>query len=286
MAKNSNPKKPAAPQTLKLERDGAVQWIRLNRPDAKNGITDEMRLELTDALGEADSDAGVRAIVITGEGRAFCVGADLASASAAAADSSSSATPQGSPEGSLVMDYRGSSDGYRRLFATYWELRTPVVSAVNGTVAGIGWMMALLADLVVAAEGARWIHVFAERGMAPHAGDPYFLRRILPFHALNEIAFLRERFTSEDLHRWGAVNRLVPEADLIGTAKELADQLAAGPTRSLGEAKRLYRRSLDSDMTTAFLEEDASLALLSQTHDRKEGVQSLMEGRQAKFEGR
>ena len=160
-----------------------------------------------------------------------------------------------------------------------------MVSAVTGTVAGAGWMLALLADLVVAAEGARWTHVFARRGMIPHAGDPYFLPRIIPFHRLNEIAMLSEPVTSETLATWGVVNRCVAADAVLPTAMGLAAQLAAGPTRSLGMTKRLYRRSLDSDMLTAFEEERTAQALISTTHDRREGVLSLVERRPAEFTG-
>ncbi len=263
---------PDSTDNLLLNQDGGTLWVRLNRPDAKNGITDAMRLELIEVFNDADRDSSVRAIVVTGEGKAFCSGADLS-------DSKPLQT------GGLLMEYRGLTDGYRELFKTYWELRTPVVSAVNGTVAGVGWMLALLADMVVAAKDARWIHVFASRGMAPHAGDPYFLRRVIPFHILNEIYMMRERYVSQDLHKWGCVNRLVEPDEVESTAKEITDRLATGPTRSLGEGKQLYRSSLDSDMLTAFKDEDSSLALLSETTDRKEGVASLMEGREPDFKG-
>ena len=260
--------------TLLLTREDAVLWIRLNRPDHGNGIDPQMCVELRAAFPEADADPTVRAIVVTGVGTDFCTGADLA------------ATPAPSPGGTVpLLDYRRNMAIYQDLFRAYWELETPVVSAVNGTIAGAGWMLALLADLVVAAEGARWIHVFARRGMVPHAGDPFFLPRILPFHKLNEAALTGERFTSETLHEWGAVNRLVPVDEVEATARALAVKLADGPTRSLGQTKRLYRRSLVSDMATSFAEEAAATALVSQTHDRIEGVQSLLEGRRADFTG-
>ena len=264
----------AEPTTLLLTREDAVLWIRLNRPQHGNGIDQVMRTELRATLEDADADRGVRAIVVTGVGKDFCTGADLA---AGPGTSSGGTVP--------LLDYRRSLAPYQELFRVYWELETPVVSAVNGTIGGAGWMLGLLADLVVAAEGARWIHIFARRGMTPHAGDPFFLPRILPFHKLNEVALTGERFTSEDLHEWGAVNRLVPGDKVEETARELAVKLAAGPTRSLGQTKRLYRRSLVSDMATCFAEEAAATALLSQTHDRIEGVQSFIEGRRAVFTG-
>jgi 2-(1,2-epoxy-1,2-dihydrophenyl)acetyl-CoA isomerase len=258
--------------TLIPQREGGVLWLRLNRPQARNGIDSVMRDELEAALADADRDRDVRAIVVAGSGPDFCVGADLAAANG---------TEPRNP-----LDYRAPMIPYQNLFRQLWELETPVVSAVRGRVAGIGWLLALLADLVVASESAKWTHVFTRRGMTPHAGDPFFLPRILPFHVLNEIALLGDTITSADLHRWGAVNRLVADEAVDKTAAELAGRLAAGPTLSLGQARRLYRRSLVSDMTTAFAEESAAIAMLSATSDRAEGVTALLEGRRPKFTGR
>ena len=107
----------------------------------------------------------------------------------------------------------------------------------------------------------------------------------IPFHRLNEIALLSDTLTSDTLAEWGLINRLVPADEVESTAAELANRLAEGPTRSLGLTKRLYRRSLVSDMATSFAEEANATALLSQTQDRMEGVQALIEGRPAKFTG-
>jgi 2-(1,2-epoxy-1,2-dihydrophenyl)acetyl-CoA isomerase len=262
--------------TLALDLSGPVLWVRLDRPDARNGIDVVMRDELASVLSAVDRDAEVRALVVTGQGRDFCTGADL--------------MPGGGGERAAhrpdnILDYRRAVRPYQDLFRAYWELETPVVSAVNGTVAGAGWLLALLADLVVAAAGVRWTHVFARRGMVPHAGDPFFLPRVLPFHRLSEAALLSDTLTSETLHEWGAVNRLVPAEDVEETARELAERLAAGPTRSLGLTKRLYRRALESDMATAFAEEATATALVTQTADRQEGVRALLEGRAARFTG-
>jgi 2-(1,2-epoxy-1,2-dihydrophenyl)acetyl-CoA isomerase len=211
-------------------------------------------------------------MVITGAGRDFCTGADALGSNDAIAETS-------------PLDYRWRTADYNELFLALWETELPVVSAVNGTVAGAGWLLALLADLVVAVEGARWTHVFVRRGMIPHAGDPYFLPRIIPLHRLNELALLGEPTTSEVLHDWGVVNRVVSSDDVLPTAMGFAQRLADGPTRSIGIAKRLYRRSLDSDVVTAFEEERAGLALISTTTDRIEGLQSFVEGRPPEFTG-
>jgi 2-(1,2-epoxy-1,2-dihydrophenyl)acetyl-CoA isomerase len=265
---------------LVVEMDGAVQRVQLNRPEQRNAIDNDTCLALTEVFRAASQDRRVRSMLVTGVGRDFCTGGGP---NAPTPDSAAAAATAEPPP--ALLDYRWGTHLFQNLFAAYWEVEKPVVSAVNGTVAGAGWMLALLADLVVAAEGARWTHVFTRRGMIPHAGDPYFLPRVLPFHFLNEVAMLGDTVRSEDLHRVGAVNRLVPQADVEATATELARRLAEGPTRSLGQAKRLYRRSLETDMRTAFGEETAAATMLTTTHDRSEGVLALMEGRPAVFTG-
>lgn len=264
---------------LVVEMDGAVQRVRLNRPEQRNAIDNDTCVALTECFRAASQDRAVRAVLVTGTGRDFCTGGG---ANAPKSDASSAGADMPEP---TLLDYRWGTHLFQNLFAAYWELEKPVVSAVNGTVAGAGWMLALLADLVVAAEGARWTHVFTKRGMIPHAGDPFFLPRVLPFHFLNEIAFLGDTVRSEDLHRVGAVNRLVAADAVDATAREIAGRLADGPTLSLGQAKRLYRRSLETDMRTAFAEETAAATMLTTTHDRNEGVLSFMEGRPTRFTG-
>jgi 2-(1,2-epoxy-1,2-dihydrophenyl)acetyl-CoA isomerase len=264
-----------SPETLLFEPDGAVLWVRLNRPDARNGINHVMCAELQQTFSDVDEDPEIRAMVLTGQGRDFCTGGDIMPAGGkTAADRPPS-----------VLDYRRAVRPFQNVFKAYWEMQTPVVSAVNGTIAGAGWMLALLADLVVAAEGARWTHVFSRRGMVPHAGDPFFLPRVIPFHKLNEAMLLSDALTSETLAEWGCVNRLVPAEQVDETAGELARRVAAGPTRSLGISKQLYRRSLTNTMETMFYEEGDATALLTQTSDRIEGVKALMEGRPAEFTG-
>jgi 2-(1,2-epoxy-1,2-dihydrophenyl)acetyl-CoA isomerase len=259
---------------FEVEVHGAVTVLRLARPERRNGIDIPTAAWLSDFFTAAMTDRAVRAIVVTGTGRDFCTGADLGAASAAA-----------NPAELSPLDYRYATEDYRRAFQALWEIEKPVVSAVNGTVAGAGWLLALLADLVVADASARWTHVFARRGMVPHAGDPYFLPRIIPFHRLNELALLSDPVTSEVLHGWGIVNRLADADAVLPTAMELAGRLAEGPTRTLGLTKRLYRRSLASDMASSFEEERAATALIATTADRKEGVVSMLEGRPAAFTG-
>jgi len=256
---------------MRIEADGGVRIVHLERAARRNAIDDESALTLTDFFLRANRDSEIRAVVLTGTGRDYCTGADVVS----------------SPDLPVLtpLDYRFGTDIYRSLFKALWEVERPVVSAVNGTVAGAGWTYALIADLVVADRAARWTHVFSRRGMVPHAGDPYFLPRIIPFHRLNEIALLSDQLTSADLEKWGLLNRVVDAEQVLPTALELAHRLAAGPTRSLGLTKSLYRRSLSVDLDTSFELERAATALISTTEDRKEGVRSFVEGRPANFTG-
>ncbi len=256
---------------IAVHHDDGITKVTLARPQRRNAIDVDTARELTALLFNANTDSGIRAIVVTGTDRDFCTGADAVS-------------DPNAPR-PTTLDYRYATEDYRRLFQALWEVEKPVVSAVNGTVAGAGWMLALLADLVVAREDARWTHVFNRRGMVPHAGDPYFLARIIPFHRLNEIAMLGDSVTSKDLYEWGIVNRCVTDGEVMPTAMDLARRLAQGPTRTLGLTKRLYRRSLTSDMATAFEDERNATALISTTADRLEGVQSFVDGRPPNFIG-
>lgn len=257
---------------MTVEMDANVALLRLDRPKRRNAIDLDTCRAMTRFVEDARMDPAIRAVLVTGVEDSFCTGADAVRSN----DVIKASNP---------LDYRWMMSDYNALFLALWETDVPVVSAVNGRVAGAGWLLALLADLVVAAEGVRWSHVYLKRGMVPHAGDPYFLPRLLPMQRINEIAMLGDPVTSETLHGWGVVNRVVPAEEVLSTALELAQRLASGPTRSIGMAKRLYRRSLDSDVTTAFEEERAALALISTTSDRLEGVQSFIEGRPPEFTG-
>jgi 2-(1,2-epoxy-1,2-dihydrophenyl)acetyl-CoA isomerase len=256
---------------LRIEYEGTVAVVRLERPQRRNAIDRDSAIELTDFLQGATTDRRVRAILITGQGRDFCTGADVVGDRGAEAPS--------------PLDYRYATEPFRQLFRALWEVEKPAVSAVNGTVAGAGWMLALLADLVVASNEARWTHVFSRRAMVPHAGDPYYLSRIIPFHRLNELALLSDPVSSSQLHDWGIVNRAVAPDDVFPIAMELAARLAAGPTRTLGLTKQLYRRSMSSDLSTAFDQERSATALISTTADRAEGMRSFVEGRPPNFIG-
>ncbi|NYE19659.1 enoyl-CoA hydratase/isomerase family protein [Microbacterium immunditiarum] len=250
--------------------DGIATLTLDRRPH--NAITTETAVALAEFFRSAAERSDVRVVLLTAAGPIFCAGADIGDMSGIAERT--------------TLDYRNGYTAHTKLFEAMWETEVPVISAVGGKVAGIGWMLALLADLVVADQDVRWTHTFTRRGMVPHAGDPYFLTRLIPFRRLMEISLLSDGVSGSTLEEWGIVNRAVPADAVVATARELAERLAVGPTRSLGMTKQLYRRALDLPIQAALTDERASVALIATTHDRAEGLAAFVEGRPPVFLGR
>lgn len=259
------------PEGLNIRIADGVAVLTLDRPSQRNAIDEDSAWAYATFFREANTNPEVRAIVVTSTGRDFSVGGGP------------SRNPAPPPR--TTLDYRFVSRPHIEMFRAMWELEKPVVSGVNGTVAGVGWLLALLADLVVAARGSRWTHVFVRKVMIPHAGDSFYLPRIIPFHRLNEIALLGDAVTADTLSDWGLINRLVDADQVFETAMDLARRMAAQPTRSLGLAKRHYRRSLEADYNTMLREEMAGQALNTTTADRDELATALREGRAPAFKG-
>ncbi|MDX3522845.1 enoyl-CoA hydratase/isomerase family protein [Streptomyces scabiei] len=253
--------------------DNAVSWITLNRPEAMNALTPDQRDHLIRLLSDASGDPAVRAVVITATGRGFCTGADLRGASAGGERVA----------GDVARTIRL---GAQRLVAAVLDCEKPVIAAVNGTAAGLGAHLALACDLVLAAEEARFIEVFVRRGLVPDGGGAYLLPRLVGLHRAKELMFFGDALSAADAERLGLVNRVVPAADLEKTAREWAARLAAGPTRALALTKHLVNTSLDADRATAFAAEAAAQEINMTTADAREGVESFVERRTPRYEGR
>lgn len=273
----------AAPDDDLLHRvDDGVAWITLNRPDAANAITPTQRNRLIDLLAEASASLHVRAVVLTARGeKAFCTGADLR----AAQPGPSEPPPDGAPERPVGHVARMIATGAQRLIAAILDCEKPVIAAVNGTAAGIGAHMALAADLVIAAEGVRFIEVFVRRGIAPDGGGAYLLPRIVGMHKAKELIFFGDDLSAVDAERLGIVNKVVPADELEAATREWAERLAAGPTKAIGLSKWLLNRSLDVDRTTHFGDEALVQELVMHTEDANEGVNSFKERRPTEFKG-
>ncbi|MEN2419949.1 enoyl-CoA hydratase-related protein [Streptomyces rimosus] len=262
--------------------DNGVLWITLNRPAALNAITPDQRERIIAKLFDASADLDVRAVVITATGKGFCAGADLRGG---AADTSGSATPQ-PPERVPGDVARLIRLGAQRLVSAVLDCEKPVLAAVNGTAAGLGAHLAFACDLVVAAESATFIEVFARRGLVPDGGGAYLLPRLVGPQRAKELLFFGDAVTAAEAERLGLVNRVVPDASLEKAARDWADRLATGPTRALALTKQLVNASLEADRGTAFAAEAAAQEINMTTADAREGVAAFVERRRPTYRGR
>ncbi len=264
---------------LRRVEDG-VAWITLNRPDAGNAITTEMREQIVTWLEEASADLAVRAVVLTGTGdKGFCTGADLRSPVAGPP------RPQGAPDRTMGEAARMIRTGWQRLITAVLDCEKPVVAAVNATAAGGGLSLALACDLVVAAEDASFIAVFVRRGIAPDAGAVYLLTRLIGPQRAKELCFFGDGVPAGEAERLGLVNRVVAADELGAVAGEWAGRLAAGPTKAIAVTKQLVNRALDTDRATALGEEAVAQELVTGTDDCREGLQAFAERRPPAFKG-
>ncbi|KUN80082.1 enoyl-CoA hydratase/isomerase family protein [Streptomyces griseoruber] len=253
--------------------DHHVAFLTLNRPEALNAITPDLREHLIRSFSEVSADPAVRAVVLTGAGRGFCAGADLRGGASAG-----DRVP-----GDVARTIRL---GAQRLIAAVLDCEKPVIAAVNGTAAGLGAHLALACDLILAAESARFIEVFVRRGLVPDGGGAYLLPRLIGPQRAKELLFFGDALGAPDAERLGLVNRVVPDGELEKTAREWAARLAAGPTRALALTKQLVNASLDTDRGTAFAAEAAAQEINMTTADAREGIASFVERRAAEFGGR
>ncbi len=259
-------------QAIQFAIENQVAWITLNRPDARNALNDEMREELLAVLTDARTNLDIRAVVLTGNGKGFCTGADL---------SRRGAGPTGPGAGREMMRTRS-----QRLIRALWELEKPIIAAVNGVAAGLGAHMAFACDLVIAAAEARFIEVFVRRGIAVDAGGAYLLPRLIGLAKAKELVFFGDDLSPDEALRIGLINKVVPADGLREATREWAEKLAQGPTFAIGMSKRLLNRSLDSDLETAFEEEALIQSLVTTSEDTKEGLTAFAERRAPAFKGR
>jgi len=258
-----------------------VLWLTLNRPDAGNAITPAVRNRMIEHLEAANGSFDVRAIVLTAAGeKHFCTGADLRTGRAAPLP-----RPEGAPERVSGEAARMIRTGIQRLIGSMLDCEKPIVCALNGTAAGGGAAMVLASDLVIAADHARIIQVFVRRGLIPDGGGTYLLPRLVGLQKAKELVFFGDDLGASDAERIGLVNKVVPGAELSATATEWATRLASGPTRTIGFAKRLLNRSLDTDRATMFEEESVYVELVTATEDSTEGMMSFVERRPTEFKG-
>jgi len=253
---------------LAVATERGVTTLTLNRPDALNALTAELRRELLAALKAAGRDPDVRAVVITGAGRAFCAGADLRG-------------------GTSERDFRRVlRDEYNPLIEAIRALPKPVIAAVNGVAAGAGVSLALAADLVLAAEDAKFVPAFHRIGLVPDSGLTRTLVRAVGRHRAFEVLMGERQLNAAEAHAAGLVAAVVPGNRLAEAAHEVAGRLASGPTRAIGLTKRLIADAEDASLSDSLAAEAALQEVAGRTEDHAEGVAAFSEKRDPAFRGR
>lgn len=262
--------------TVLHETRGSVAIVTLNRPQALNSFTRDMHRALWAVLDEINGDKSIRAAVLTGAGRGFCAGADLAEFDF---EPGPDLVKRADPGPVIEQAFNPS---IRKLM----DLRVPTVAAVNGVAAGAGASFAMACDLAVAAPGASFIQAFSRIGLIPDAGGSWFLIKKLGLARAMGCAMLGDKVAARDAKEWGMIWDVAPEGqDVVEAAVKLAERLATMPTTALVQTRKLLRAAASNDLDAQLdLERDTQSAL-GRTHDYIEGVMAFREKRPAKFTG-
>jgi 2-(1,2-epoxy-1,2-dihydrophenyl)acetyl-CoA isomerase len=258
-------------QTIRAERSGDVLTITLNRPERLNAAPPAMFDEIAEALDRLD---GARAVLITGEGRAFCSGADLAGRGSDGAASSG----QGA--------YRALTRSYNPTMMKLARLDVPVLTAVNGPAAGIGCSLALASDFAIAGESAYFLQAFVNIGLVPDGGASWMLAKLVGKARATEMMLLGERIPAAKAEAWGLIYQAVPDAELMDRAQALAARLAAGPTRALGLMRQGLAAALESEYAKALTMEAEHQRIAGNSEDAREGGLSFLQKRKPEFKGK
>jgi 2-(1,2-epoxy-1,2-dihydrophenyl)acetyl-CoA isomerase len=258
--------------SISYDVDGAVATITLNRPDALNALTVEMKVALREALERASEDSAVRAVVLTGAGRGFCVGQDLREHA------------DGLAAGDLALST--VRDHYNPIVRALAAMPKPVIAAVNGPAAGAGASLAFACDFRLASEKANFMLAFARVGLGPDTGASWTLQRLVGYGRAMAMLMLAEPVSAEQALEMGLVNAVVPVDTLAGAAAELAAKLAAGPTVAYAGIRRALETAAHSDLATALETEAQVQAECGKTADHRNATEAFLAKRQPTFSGR
>jgi 2-(1,2-epoxy-1,2-dihydrophenyl)acetyl-CoA isomerase len=257
------------PDGLRVEVDGAVALLTLDRPDALNALTVPLKVALLTALDRIAADRAVRAVVLTGAGRAFCAGQDLAER----------AQPDAAP---LDAELR---ERYNPIVRALRSMGQPVIAAVNGVAAGAGASLAFACDLRIAAADARFVLAFGRIGLVPDSGATWFLPRLVGSARAAELALVGDPVSADEALRVGLVHRVVPGESLMAEARALADRLAASAPAALAMTKAALERSWSLDLDAALDEEARIQGIAGASADHAEGLAAFREKRPPRFTG-
>lgn len=257
--------------TIIYTKENGVGKIILNRPKSYNSFNREMALAVQDALADCQADPNVRAVVITGEGKAFCAGQDLAEVT----------NPELHPGFKAILD-----EHYAPIILAIRNLQKPVIAAVNGVAAGAGANIAVACDIVIASEAASFIQAFSGIGLIPDSGGTFFLPRLVGFQKALAISMLGDKISATEAEQMGMIYKAYPAEEFETKVNELAVRLSQMPTKGLALTKKIYHQSMTNSLEEQLKAETILQIEASETEDCKEGIQAFIEKRKPTFTGK
>ncbi|WP_167342412.1 enoyl-CoA hydratase-related protein [Nonlabens sp. SY33080] len=255
--------------SILLQIENNIATITLNRPKVFNSFNKEMAHAMQDALDRCKED-DVRAVMIVGEGKAFCAGQDIQEIT----------DPELNPGFKAILD-----DHYNPIVIKIRELEKPVVAAVNGVAAGAGANIALCCDVVIATESAAFIQAFSKIGLIPDSAGTWFLPRLIGFGKASAIAMLADKITANEAVQMGMIYKAIKDDEFLAFAKAKTEKLANLPTIALANTKKAFNASYSNNVEQQLALESKLQIESAQTEDYKEGVAAFMEKRSPKFKG-
>tara|TARA_R110002072_G_scaffold14272_2_gene59328 strand:+ start:19536 stop:20318 length:783 start_codon:yes stop_codon:yes gene_type:complete len=248
-----------------------VATLTLNRPEVFNSFNREMALRFQDYLDACEEDDDVRAIVITGAGKAFCAGQDLKEVT----------TPELNPGFKKILE-----EHYNPIITKIRTIEKPIVAGVNGVAAGAGANIALACDIVIASEHAGFIQAFSKIGLVPDSGGTYFLPRLIGFQKASALMMLGDKVSAQEAERLGMVYKVVLAEEFEETIQNTAITLAKMPTKALGMTKRLLNYAMTNDLDEQLYNEGKLQIEAAESEDYREGVAAFVEKRKPNFKGK
>lgn len=253
--------------TVELEKRGPVAIMTFNRPEKLNAMSYDMRRQMEKCVADVRDDTAIRALVITGAGDAFCAGGDISSF------------------GGSALFMRDRLKQQHRTTLSLFYLEKPVIVAVNGPAVGVGFNIALLGDIILASETAKFSQIYAKVGIVPDGGGLWLLARMVGMQRAKELVLLAETISATAARDLGIVRAVYGKEALMAEAMALAERLADGPTRAFGLDKALLHRGLGIDFESFLELEAVGEAYIMQSEDHKEAVDAFMNKRPPQFKG-